>query len=1099
MSSPSDTNDHLIAQPPKEYEALHVESQTEVASSAAYQSIDEQFHLGKLTSTEVAMLKARYVKLYEALKKTRDNEFNLIQLTKRFISEIESQHSELAKADLFPDNALTEPSQLRAQILSHYNTAMETDERVEMLLYEAGLLREERKLLSRDYSRLPTSELENLGDDMSIFQEMERRVKLLQGQCQELWLEIDVLKMEGKRTRELYRQTSETEQDLINEHTEALSRLSDVKAEWVVATDLPGQYSKETEKARKYKSNAEKDLQLRREEHISLQNTRADYEELLRKAEMTRERLREDLSIIRQTILDKKQSLEDSNKLYDNWFEMEMMNRTEKARLLQRALLAEQNKKDLIEDINKVTKERDNINKLLRNLITAIEVVKESLKVVQQIHNRTRARFVVSPKYDGELMEKKRRLQIAIQMGQQELQEEYQRAENEQAKTSQCVMLNERRLMVLEHARAENWELLRLISNLTDGLTKAVREHTCVRKKSDRLSEELWTKNMEITEQTRKLEELGSRLTEISKCYAKAKLERNKFVGLLQTSIKLALDTRERLKLHTNEAEILMFNLQKRDAQLTKERKLFATVIVQRDHKRHHVCKLAEMNAKQLQKREQLQMSIQQINTIYSQTEAETLSIRKAKERNARLRNEKAIQLIERNQEVYILQERLSAQAAAGNAAELSLRGLEEEIGFLKLYRTQLSNYIQVINKNGPKIDAMKTELRGLIHELIASRVKLNELVRQAEDPDSEGRLRILGGKDPSQLQLWMSLGQLERRMAAKEEDMAEKNLTYEAVCRLVDSLQVKANAGKDDTLTLAIEINKVKSSLKNNRNKMKTLYAELIITAGERNRMRRYIEKLEHHLDICEIYRSNGDEYSANIEHLLLKHSHSDRTKKKRKLNKPLGPTEIKPMRPPGTMPNRYNSISTVGLRTQSIYTNNNTTKTESLNKNQSADQNQKTNESRLVKLPSLWPGKKNSVVKRMNQTEDRNVHCPEITNLPLENIISIRVVTPYTISYKQKPQQQQPELSILCIRKQKVEKSNNKNEIDDSKASSSNDEISFASFNSEFQKLTWRDNDFDTTYDPSKMSSDYNNDVSQCEITTDQDGSDGDDEREA
>ncbi|VDQ02488.1 unnamed protein product [Trichobilharzia regenti] len=214
---------------------------------------------------------------------------------------------------------------------------------------------------------------------------MERRVKLLQGQCQELWLEIDVLKMEGKRTRELYRQTSETEQDLINEHTEALSRLSDVKAEWVVATDLPGQYSKETEKARKYKS---------------------------------------DLSIIRQTILDKKQSLEDSNKLYDNWFEMEMMNRTEKARLLQRALLAEQNKKDLIEDINKVTKERDNINKLLRNLITAIEVVKESLKVVQQIHNRTRARFVVSPKYDGELMEKKRRLQIAIQMGQQELQEE---------------------------------------------------------------------------------------------------------------------------------------------------------------------------------------------------------------------------------------------------------------------------------------------------------------------------------------------------------------------------------------------------------------------------------------------------------------------------------------------------------------------------------------------------------------------------------------------------------------------------------------------------------------------------------------------------
>ncbi|CAH8564592.1 unnamed protein product [Heterobilharzia americana] len=530
MSSVSKTNEYLIAHPTGENEDFHVESQIVAASSSVYQSIDEQFNVGKLTSTEAAMYKARYRKLHNALKRTRDNEFNLIQLTKRFTSHIENQQSELSKADLFPDNALTVPSQLRAQILSHYNTAMETDERVEMLLYEAGLLREERKLLSRDYSRLPTFELENLGDDVNIIQEMERRFKLLQGQCQELWLEIDVLKMEGRSIREQYRKTAEAEQELYNEHIQTFSQLNDVKAKWVISTDLPGQYSKETEKARKYKLNAEKELQTLKDEYTELQLTQANFEQMLKQAEVDKENLSEELSTVHQTILDRKKSIEDSTKLFENWFEMEMMNRTEKAQLLQRALLADQSKKELLEEIGKTTKERDSVNKLLRNLTTSTEVVQESLKLVKQIHNRTRARYFVTPKYDGGLMTKKRNLEVAIQLVQNDLQEEHQRVVSEHAKTSECVTHNQHCLEVLEYIRAENWELLRLITNLTDSVSKAGLEYTYSRKKYNQLTGELLKKNVEITEQVKKLQELNGRLMEVSKCYAKAKLERNNLV-----------------------------------------------------------------------------------------------------------------------------------------------------------------------------------------------------------------------------------------------------------------------------------------------------------------------------------------------------------------------------------------------------------------------------------------------------------------------------------------------------------------------------------------------------------------------------------------
>ena len=45
---------------------------------------------------------------------------------------------------------------------------------------------------------------------------------------------------------------------------------------------------------------------------------------------------------------------------------------------------------------------------------------------------------------------------------------------------------------------------------------------------------------------------------------------------------------------------------------------------------------------------------------------------------------------------------------------------------------------------------------------------------------------------------------QLETRLAEKEEQLLEKDLIFEQVQRLVERIRNKAQAGKDDTLTLA-------------------------------------------------------------------------------------------------------------------------------------------------------------------------------------------------------------------------------------------------------------------------------------------------------
>ncbi|VDN14500.1 unnamed protein product [Dibothriocephalus latus] len=117
----------------------------------------------------------------------------------------------------------------------------------------------------------------------------------------------------------------------------------------------------------------------------------------------------------------------------------------------------------------------------------------------------------------------------------------------------------------------------------------------------------------------------------------------------------------------------------------------------------------------------------------------------------------------------------------------------------------------------------------------------------------------MLGGVDPSQSELWVILGKLEKRLSIKEEDLSEKNLIYEAVCRLVDALRVKTDASRSDTLLLALQVNGVQSKLFQLRRKMETRFAELIISNSERDRLIKKVSQLEKSLDICTIRSLSG------------------------------------------------------------------------------------------------------------------------------------------------------------------------------------------------------------------------------------------------
>ncbi|VUZ42401.1 unnamed protein product, partial [Hymenolepis diminuta] len=62
-------------------------------------------------------------------------------------------------------------------------------------------------------------------------------------------MEVDMLKMEAKRYTEQARISKENLEEILSEHTDLENRLNRIKGENVLASALPGQYMKETEKA----------------------------------------------------------------------------------------------------------------------------------------------------------------------------------------------------------------------------------------------------------------------------------------------------------------------------------------------------------------------------------------------------------------------------------------------------------------------------------------------------------------------------------------------------------------------------------------------------------------------------------------------------------------------------------------------------------------------------------------------------------------------------------------------------------------------------------------------------------------------------------
>ncbi|XP_013065193.2 coiled-coil domain-containing protein 146-like [Biomphalaria glabrata] len=856
LNSISDAEEYsppIAALPPKI--SKQEENQVEISSSPAYQCLEELFQEGKLTGTKVAFLKAKYSELHETLKRTRENESRLLQEAKKFANDLDKQCEELEKGDNFPENSNTEVSKMREQLLKYNNDLIEAEDKQYQLEYKIECLDEEKKIIQREYSRLPKQG------------EIEKKIKELQNGNEEMRKEVLQRQNEVKTLVEDLDRTNHQIAHDKKEFEKLTEDMEKLKAELVQINFVPGQTAKEADKILRQKNSIQSQLEALDAEYM-------EKLEIINNMEVQQKALKDEyfeaetkLKSLRSLLSEKERAFATVEKEYEHAKERETMLNGDKANLDMNLRHIQMERKNLHDIYTRKLKEKERDIRNLKKAELQLKVAEENLNHTKSIHEKVKSQVACLPKDDGSTVKKLEELQKEVEQAKRALAQQNSLTAVEHVKLEASALEEQNLLYEQSDLRIEVVELTRLAAIKADEREQKARDFMRAEMKYHRAVEDLKTKQLQIQDHQKKFQEMQIKLNEFAKLYDVIKNERNKCVNLIQTSSQKAAEMKEKIKILNNEIEILRTAVMLKDKELQKNKLKRMNAIVMRDSLRNELTKQQHLAEEMKAKRDQQKVELGKLNLLINQGEEQMNKLKERFENNVKHRNERGVKLIERNEEVCVFYERVNIQDQMVRNGEVELKTKEEEIRFLQLQKQEMKRSLELLRKNVPEKLNLEKELVTLQIQLEQCQDRMLAMEKSLENPYDETRVRQLTGIDPSPGEIHSKVEELELRLAEKEERLLEKDLIFDQVERLVSRISNKAQAGKDDTLNLAKSVNNIQARLKETTRKMMALVSELSMNQAQAMKLQQEVKEKEAELEQCYIRMEKGDAPSQEIE----------------------------------------------------------------------------------------------------------------------------------------------------------------------------------------------------------------------------------------
>ncbi|NXH87841.1 CC146 protein, partial [Edolisoma coerulescens] len=768
------------------------------------------FSAGKITDTRVAELKEQYTRLHKAVISLQESETQLLQEAERLSAELEQQCG-LEKAEQFPDEASSEASQIRQQLLSCRSEYKVVKGRVCENRLKVECLQEEKKLLENEYERMSKEKKDD-------------KIKQLKENFDELSKEV----IQRKAEIDSIKEAVSSKEKLILTDEEEMEKLQEMqtylKAELVKILGVPKQLAKETEKLNQKKIDAEKKNEALNEQieelNKTLKATERRIEEILQEREDVMKELDE-----RQTLIENNErECVTLAKL------LEMNTEKELAILSDRQILENNLNKCVLENkkqqdiLSHHQTQKDRELKHLKKLELQMKGICDSLEGDKAKHKRLKSEAEINSKKIAVLLERRRELQEEVETIKRALAEQEMISDMDARVLEECIA--EEHLLFKEQEKCRNE--LSTLTHLT-WLRADEKQLKCrnVQKAKIQLQsivKELKRKDRELITCKKMKKEIQKELQGLAMMYDLLQTEKEKCIQLMHTAQWKAREAEHRVKLLENRIENL------RNAVVTKERKLQEEYVKIKKNERttelmkKDYCKIEQ---EMLENKEKY-FNVDKLTSIATHMEEEILQLRKKCERAIQQQNESGLLLREREEELDFLYEKINRQEMLCKNGDIKMQVMDEKIRFLKLKVAEKKREIKLFFKELPVRNALDAHLMRLQIQYSQCKDKIKQLEENHGDAMNESRKREMGGKDPSAPELLKRIEQMEAELVQKEQRLLKIDFLCENISDLTDGIRAVVENGKQDMLLLARRTNELQKKINDKTLAIRALFAEL-------------------------------------------------------------------------------------------------------------------------------------------------------------------------------------------------------------------------------------------------------------------------------
>ncbi|XJO72474.1 hypothetical protein BDV3_003585 [Batrachochytrium dendrobatidis] len=824
ISRESNTEDH-------EEDQYYLSGLFNIETSPAYKSLEALKGKKEVQESQIEHFKQSFLRMHGFLIRFNEYEKNIAKKLKASVKEVTMQKLERDRAVSKQFSGNAEIGELKRELLKAQNEVDLAFERESKLQKETDELSKQKQDLVHDIEEIRRHKADMLEPQlitatkdlkMDIHQR-RHQVENLQKDMEEKQSTYEVVAIERDRLEK------EREKFVIS-LAKATETPLKIQKQVDVLKDAIQSLGGENSKQLTLTSQLDKELERLAKKKHDLENMRmgqaADYEER------------------RGLIHAMERQVDDIFKEHELAKEQLTFQKAERVRLDLSAKKTIHDIKREHDTVLRVIREKDTQLKLHRRLETTVNNIKMSTPSIRKQAEDYRRQLEFAKADEKFYHKENTRLRKLIDVATYDFLMQEKVETNEMEELQEQVAANKRLESELESASNEYLAAVRAVDEIKMEKDIRAREVVRIQAKTRAIKGDTAAKEISIMDASKRAIEAAGRLKDFGALYELVKNERNKYLNHIQSSTQRAAEMKEKIKILSNEIEILRHEIYNKDRELSKRKQENSAAYAGRDSLKNEANKLMMQYRDRRDQIDQHLASLESLNTHINSAEQEMLAIKLRYEQLIKERNMVGVHLLDRNDELCIIYERLNVQVEIMSKGELGLREREDEIRKLALIATELKRKIDLLKRDEPLVGVYQIEIEKLERERDKLRKYVIDLSREMENPDDPKRCRNLNGADPTPIELLKKIERLEDMLATREEKLLEKDLIMEEIATLTNRLKKQTLDGKQETYQVTRKLNDLTKRIKHVTRTMMSKVSELAMYQS--HAMNLYQEKSE-------------------------------------------------------------------------------------------------------------------------------------------------------------------------------------------------------------------------------------------------------------